>query len=1046
MNLDDFLSSHYGAVADSGTFTLNPLRAKEQIIDSLRFEAWGFPRHLLAAAFLGGAKQLEVGTPGQFGIGLDSFLKEARAPDYFFQTDVNLEPDGLESFDEWLLQPSDRFHYRLALAYHQMQTLGLAKFYVEVWQGKSYHRLRVSSNARSVTHHKKALWQSAFRGLRLYIWEEGVRLFATSQVTDDVRKTGLAEAALWSPVKVMVNARTLNQPTHSSLLLASEYWKNPERPLHFQGESQASLEEYSMLALIDRDKLDSRFYPVVEGVTLKAQALPFPEKQHQLHLPGLRLIIHSTQFETDASELALVQEQQTGQLRNSAQELVKKVRRKLFDPQSQSNRWYLLRHWHILKDRSLRELPLFELKSEQMASLSELRRWQEAGTLNMEADLQGRDAQIAASLLPPMEPYQFRHGYAEPRVVSLSPLGRWVALLGERWCHILHLEESDKVQILPCLPGIDPIAWHPHQPWIALKQDLRVIVWDVAEQTIVHSLNAGEYEGLFFSSDGKWLQAILLDGPSTQRWSTQTWTLQKPPLQTRGYTRLFKDCLVVTENEECISLLSAAPPHQPMTTLTTPKLIWRILDVSPDQNYIAFYNDAESIYLLDLLGFSFERLPIAPDLVLFSWDSNYLFYRDGEHICANFLETRKRRMKPHPCRRVLRSGIGLNFEEMGNNVIKTEAEPILALAQPPPLGGRDVAVTVTGSVDNRKAVLLSAEGCRVLWSYAPTHLFALTDTYLAWSSHDGVNRLELESGEIAFLEGYILHGRVPTFRTTPKFLGSNSRAYGAAPRFDLQVKQHRGTVVVDLTTGEDIPSDGALTTDFNGTYQVSCPRQSQDVEHFHYRHIDEQHSWVGDFPEGAHGSLHPQDSLSLVSSGRSTQLLRLRPEGYVPLHQEIPGCSPQFSPSGRYFALTSSDGLDIYRTKNAQKLGSLYLGRSDVSEWTWLTDQCLQIYTQLYRACSARGWKNPGQVFASVPPKLRSRQSSEVGVAPEDGELHFYSLITGRRLGVLHPLGRAWFFYNHKGEWEASDKALRFVTPQPKQDPTPGVLAALFKA
>ena len=201
----------------------------------------------------------------------------------------------------------------------------------------------------------------------------------------------------------------------------------------------------------------------------------------------------------------------------------------------------------------------------------------------------------------------------------------------------------------------------------------------------------------------------------------------------------------------------------------------------------------------------------------------------------------------------------------------------------------------------------------------------------------------------------------------------------------------------------------------------------------------------GSYHEGVgHVCLHPVGDRILFSDDWSTRLTAVHRDGSGRHMQQIEGVSPAYSPSAKFIGVNHEDTL-ILCTNGLFKIGQFVSGKLQPGQWNWLTDRAIRVKDDIWIADPAHGWKSPALLEAKLPAFMQTHNRSNLGLAVVNGQIHFFCLVTGQRVGVFHQTLAGYFFYTPDGRWEAaSDDCLKFVQPSPKHPATPDLLASVF--
>lgn len=1055
MDLRDFLGEKYGddTEHESGSFTLALPEAVRKTQESLRHQPYSFVLHLVRASHEAGSK-LDVRTQRPF---LTPYL--LNPPDLEFRLEeVGLSKCDLEQLETSLVATEKLALSCVARAFYQAQYIKSGKVVLESWQDGKIQRLSWKKGKPALKTVKAR--KNGFRGLRFLLWDSRGSLDLSISKCLDWGK----RAARWSPVKFSLNGTDQGPETRVQHGFAALYWECPDFPICTGSPpDKRSLGRYSLFGFVEDKRTDTSFYALVDGLCfqLPRQAL---FRAEELDLPGLTLVIHSPEFRLDASGIRLVENFKDQEWVKGARSAAAELRRALL--RNDAARLYLLRHWDKFGTEKLSEKRLFRLRSGESLSYSELKRVIDREGFELHRELQPDDASFAEQLLSSREPYRFTSGYEFPKHAIISADGCWVALLTGTRCQVLSLENRDKVLWLDFAPSSlgDDACWHPVQPWLLLARRLEVAVWDLTTGLKIFSHASGGSLAPAFSADGSQIQVCRQNERefSLHRWRVEDWKALSAEFTVNGVPRVVGDFLVVFD----LYRLSIRPYSQPdriLAEFPLQKVPYTVCDVSPSKRYAAL-DDGQILYLLDLDALTLDvvadlrissRSKKAQSRPLFSWRGDYLFYCYEEGCVAYHLGRKSADRHLEGYTSYSRCGHTFRFRQIPRSVnfIRDQVDVLVEHPQSPPPGVANRTVHLVEDYNAWTALVLEADVPSILWDFSKLE-FSLMESSFSFRGHFTVESLDLRcgewrSGEESHLWGRAIWDRYRTFMephtlkpaaklpalSHPKKVALTE----AAPVYQVSTTEEGQTILVELESGKVSWSEMSGVVQCNRDFLLSR---------------DEGGRWsTGNRLTGRQGSfhqgissvcLHPIGDRILSCDDWSTSLAAYLKDGSGRHMQQIEGVSPAYSPSGQFIAVNHQETV-IICTDFLVRVGHLVSGKLQPNQWNWLTDRAIRVKGDIWIADPVHGWKKPALMEARLPAFMQTHNRSNLGLASVHGQIHFFCLATGLRVGVFHQTLGGFFFYTPDGRWEAAcDYCLEFVQPAPMGSATPGLLASVF--
>lgn len=1045
----------------AGSFSLNRKRALELVAESLRFEAWRFPRHLLSAAFHSGSSCFRASTRRHYYHSFGSKLTEARMPDYHFEFDgLSLSPEELENLGEFLLPGGQKFRRRMAMAAHQAMALPFEKFYIESWFGEECYRLSVRPGRRRLQRKRRSPWQPPFRGIKFSFWQHYQTRFQSffSQVSpsEDCLKTGLIQSAEWSPVPVFLNAVMRNAPWPSPSCLAYQYRRQQAYPIHRTIPGKDTESRHSILCFVEAAVGGGYLVPVVEGLTLPPRQLPRADSS--FGLPGLSVVVHSPDFALDASDLELVERTLDQSIMDEVRDTLSDLKEWILASEVERAKLYTLENWGLFRSARLGKRPLFKKakNSEEFLSYDELlklsREYPQDWPRKLASDYLG----YARDLVGSSAAFRFGKGYEPPGGFSLAPNGEWVALFYDEAIMALKMDGSHQGRWLS--RESDSFAWHPEKSWLVCGTQGGLTIWDLESFERVGRIPDPDLILPSFTPGGEYFQALGLD-PSSEskflrRWSCETWDLTGSDLELSGIPLQLGPYLLVCSQRNSVSVRKSERPDVEIHRFQTPELLWSICDIAGD-GLKAVFQLSSGLWLLSLENFELSPLPSeASKPVRFSLSSQRLFFRTETGFRAWDICKKGYLPVSVPGRTITRSGLVIDWEPDG----EAKTRPLLSGLEEP--GHRAVFST--------RADLLSCfngQGLETLHRFHQAKL-VVTKSFLGWETPQGtliylysMREWKLHK-DCRILGRLIVHQDAQGMSTISPYSGKLLTPLGREaliPRsFSQKIRELPDHQVLSVSNGGrsclvnvwsgELLYDGAWYAASGNRQYLVCPLPPQGEERgFHFRSRQEPgEAWYG-FVGADFSTIHRHSNLLLVTEKYSTICYSITRRNGLKVRRVLEGIEGSFSPSGDFFATRMRKGLAIYRTRDLTRVNFLYLGAAFDRDWRWLSDRALQVGARVWKTDPVYTWQKIEMVKARFNDRLEPLPAYRVGIERRMGQFLFRSIINGKLLGTLHPFENDWVFFTPDGRWDGSPELAEGMRPRPSGRATRGLLNSVLR-
>lgn len=973
--------------ATSQSFSLDSQGARRVLAQALQFESRGYARHLLAAAYLAGAKSFHCTTRSRAAVAWEWLTMAHRTPS-FVGWFPGLGPPHreLEHLQEALLHPKQRLLFRLAAAIQQMSWLGYREIRLESWTGSDCYRWTKTPHKISI----KRLKRATYPGVRIFLWENHTDQFPLAlhkMRRGKEERAFLEQAARWSPLEVEIDGKPCCRPgLPATRLYPAQLTDHPDLP-EFWLQPNTGF---------------ARVWPVFEGVTLP------PVETGVLDLPGLEVVLREeVSFTLDGTQAQLVK---TEALDNRVREVAQAIVGALCQPEHASHpalRHYLFRHREGLQ---LEHFPLLQRHHLPAISAADLREALLQGHREILGDLVQEDLLLGQELVPSR--WFFTRGHGQPLEVKLAPGGQFVAIL---WPDFNLVGAVARPELWQRTSADWFLEWHSQEPWLLTREKGQPAFWDVSgirpkREFPTHSL-------VRFSLCGR--RCFAFQDGFAASWLLPHWEAQpdqetdgRAPLGVIGDLQLWSDRVTWSDGR-----VHRFDEPWKVSTILRPRC-------SPDHNFVALDSLLGGLELLVLE--TMRRIPLSLESGLetrFSVDSKYLFvhlegaWRAFDLQAENFLE-----------------------QSMAGTAIFGDGRVVHPCGQevsPPMVPGCEAVeegVAFLRHKEGRGQVMLH-DGRRgqPLWQFQETR-FHLVRGYFRWNGDNGVH----EVGP----EGYVWRPELRLLGTMLVVPDSDGWTYlnpqTLTPTLHLQAKLDEvvtrplpnhwewhliseGRLLVLSPDGTDAVWEKQRIPGLANSKMLQAERDSRLFR----RPPDE--SWY-ELKGVEEVVACPVTDRILTVSNERAYLGRIGSSKRATLPQ---GDRPSFSPSGGLFSLSEERGprTTIYKTDSCRPLGHL----PAYGQPQWLRENLLHLNGVLWKAHPKTGWLHPQLLHHDFP--LPEAVLDEFAVTRHNGQLSFYDLKRMQLLGTLHPMDDDWVFFTPQGEFEATPGALAHTWTEPQRTP-----------
>lgn len=1056
-HLESFLANKLGnGESESGSFTLNREKAKQTLLDSLKLEPEGFCRHLLVAAYLGGATQFEFKIPRKVG-----GYRLARNHLLTFRFDGEpLLPEDVERIPNSLLEADERLR-RFALAHHQAVALGAywtrlsvrdvdRLTVLTVDRGKPQLRARTPKNTR--IYRRETVFEVKFPRALFHL-RKGRQM--------SLRLAGCREAfessTSWSPFQSRLNKALLSRE------------KPPEGALGFQRWSQANL-----AAWIEPLQSNTVLIPVWCGVTLKQIRLN-PKEWGLPIVPGLRVVVITDDLKLDPTGLRPVQSSSFQKLAEKSLLKSHELLGALAQDRAVEARTYFLANWSRLQHLPLDSYALFKTRKAEYVTLQSLRERRLAREEILQK-LEPDDAPYALRLLQVSHFYRFYRGDPAPDLETINPAADWVSLRRKEWLSFARLEDHTESHRCPLPQTTETYSWHPHQPWYAFQSENSIIVWDLKLERVWHR-RKGCYQHFEFSTYGRYLYLFEKVAPNRVRFSlllADDFGKGAVSTQVPGKNPMVVDSLLLLWlNPLCFQVLRLPELSERIETFSTPEPLTTLLDRSPCGRF-ALLSGPSSSYLFKPECLTLEKLPLKLEKGLFSWHSDYVFGETRGHKLALHLATLSITWLPPTTFHLTRSGRAIEqWSQIPTpttplapglrlfNAVRLKSRNLLY----PPQSSRgrrtkDVEFCRTSGPNFSYTVLLSGQEPVKAWRghggseaglfggfHGFSHyLWASTPSGVRFQSLENSGSPELYFDTVFVFKEHLCRVQGPNVLFFRGF--SQTHVVFSIHSSDLDKVAILGNDISFFNEGQWQVADRSLgfslyrgefqVTGRNGDWQVSSPPDQAPL----VAHADKPDRWIS-AEEYESLRLHPWKNLALAEKEGFTTLLRLRQTGPAPVdNTRREGTFGEFSADGEHYYLLHDEHVNIHTVVGGNRVKSLPLPTSDTKP-RWLSPCFLQVGRQVWWRGAEADWSSCRLTKWEFPPNLASVPGTCLALVPNGAEYQFLNLTNGQVVATYRPLAEHWFLFTPDGRWDGSTDCLKYLRPWPNKPPRRGLLRSL---
>lgn len=1012
----DFLNRHSGeGAAESGVFTLDPKRAREQTLDYLRQSSSKFAVHFLAAAHYHGAREIRAFSNPKKSCSF-SRLRGKEAPRFSLFFDAALSSEQLEAVPDALLDHSQPGLQRLSWVLHQL--MAFEPSWVRVTslnQGKGFTLILTPGkpSPRLQAHSER---NPELKGLLV----ECSRLIISKLIK--VRRphfpplTALIEelepAARRSDLRCYLDEERLDLEGP------------PQAALHFIPREELPLGE--MEAWLEGAPALSEALVVANGVTLSP--LPLSARTHGPDwFPGLKLVLRPRAPVWDASKLQIVRDEGFEEFLRQALKRASGMLGQLANSEAQECRHYLLSNWWRFPHLPLSSYPLFRTLSGRFTSLDKLREKYRDPT-RLGDELEPEDALYARGLYSFEHEYRFFRGGSGVQHHSLCPHSRWLAL-GHGRRVSFHALDKPKQSHTPAieLPKWK-LSWHPIEPWVAILSEDGARVWDLKLEKEL-AFFAGDFCALGFSQYGRYLNLYEQEAPRRLAY----WKVTVPdfhraeePFELPGYNPVaIGNLLLVWQNDRRFQVRHFSDLSTLIQEFSTECAATRLLDISPCYGMALLGSDSAT-YLYNIAHQTLRKLLTTVTDGHFSWNSDLVFARLHNGAGHSMIHTHSLVSFPveTALEHIFRSGVALRLEPHGGFTPRL----LLTAPQPSPLQDHRPMFVHRDRPDFERLCVVDERGkAQEVWRFGTSQAAGLRAAsgaaYLAVSSPDGTRLHHLQSGSTS---------------TAGKCVPTGGRLYkteSGASRFVDPETLHpflpaiRGRRIRLLH--EFLPEEFLVEAD-------------GQVLNVHPKAVNEGHMLFQRLGTLEYVRMDEVMGLARMENGLLTYTFH-RGLVHCPPSFEIPATRIASSPEKNKLAVLFDSAvtiLDFEHKRIATRLPN-DLGGDSIF---WISEQHLFLNGIVWRPHPVDEWESPLATPARVPEGVVGLPGTQVAVEVEGPEHRLISLTHGNTLAVYRSLAEHWFLFTPQGDWDGSDGCLEYLKPRPTHTPTPHLLKRVVEA
>lgn len=1009
----DFLNRHSGeGAAESGVFTLDPKRAREQTLEYLRQSSSKFAVHFVAAAHYHGASEVRASSNPKKSSAF-SRLRGKEAPRFSLFFDATLSSDQLRALPEALLDHSRPGLQRLSWVLHQL--LAFEPSWVRVSslnQGKGFTLTltRSKPTPRLQAHSER---DPELKGLLV----ECSRLVISKLIK--VRRPHYPPlTALLEELEPVARRSDLRCFLDDERLDLSG---PPDTALHFVPEEK--LPGGEMQAWLESAPALSEALVVANGVTLPP--LPMSARTHGPHwFPGLKLILRLQAPVWDASKLQIVRDEAFEEFLRGALERASDMLGQLAQSEARECRHYLLGNWWRFPHLPLSTYPLFRTLSGRFTSLDQLRA-KHRDPSRLSDELEPDDALYARGLYSFEHDFRFSRGGTSAQHYSLCPHSRWLALGHDRRVSF-HSLGKPKQSHTPTveLPKWQ-LSWHPTEPWVALLCEDGARVWDLKLEKEL-AFFPGQFCALGFSQYGRYLNLYEQEAPRRLAY----WKVTVPdfhraeePFELPGYNPVaIGNLLLVWQNDRRFQVRHFSDLSTLVQEFSTDCAATRLLDISPCYG-LAILGSDSATYLYNIGHQTLRKLlsPVADGL--FSWNSDLLFARiDNGH---GLIRTHSLVTFPveTPVEHIFRSGIALHLGPGGSHTPRL----LLTAAQPSPLQDHRPVFVHRDQQDFERLSVIDEGGTpQEVWRFGTSEAAGLRSVsgaaYLAVSCPDGTRLHHLQSGSTRLARQCIPTGGRLYQRESE---GSRFVDPETLQAFLPAIRGHRLRLMHEFLPEE---------------FLVEADGQVLNVH-----------------PKAVNDGTMLQQRLGTLEYVRKDEILGLaRIENGMltcTFNQGMEDCPPAFkipaakiasSPGKNKLAVLFESAVTILDFEQ-KRIATRLPNDLDGDSLFWISEQHLFINGVVWRPHPVEEWESPLATPARVPEKVVGIPGTQVAVEANGPEHRLISLTHGNTIAIYRSLAEHWFLFTPQGDWDGSDGCLEYLKPRPTHTPTPQLLKRVLE-
>lgn len=1023
-NIDDFLKRHAGDVdAESGAFTINPDRAREQTLEYLKSSPGQFCVHFLAGAAILGATQMRLYSDSKKAA---NFFRRGKKSKTFVSlyADAVLSKKQLDKLASPLVNHSSPALLRLSWTLHQLSFLK-----------PSWLRLTTLKQGQGYTltwWPARTKWEicsqlepgTEFTGLILECSPIKKRLPSAFKRVKDPLFDGFPEfvrAARWSSLDCFLEDRLLNigKPEGSAL--------------HFIPKQTLSGAEFQ--AWLETPPSFSEAVIVADGITLDPIRLS-PQIYGEAWFPGVKLVLWPQQPLWDASQLQLVRDQSLEQLLTAALERARRMLPELALSQDRACRHYLLNNWERFPHLPLETYPLFRTLEGSFMSLNQLRA-SSTDEASSPLPLDPEDSELFGIIAGFHHPYRFLRGGAPAQTYTLCPRGRWLALTRDQTLHFHSVSAPHHTHSPNSAVANESLSWHSSEPWVAFSTPDGACVWDLKLEKELASFR-GDFCSLAFSRYGRYLNLYEQAAPrrvSYWKVTVAGFDMAKEPFELPGRSpTAVGNLLLLWQNERRFQVRHFGDLSTLLQEFSTEEPVSRLLDTSPCHGFALLGGD-RATYLYDIRHQTLRKLPVVAREATFSWASDLLFvtHRNGKSVLdlACLRETPVSERIVH----FFRSGIALIDSDPNSSLTA-----VSLLGKPQPSALQDYSALFPRQEEGTFPSLLaySEEGAETeLLRFGVSRAAALGSSELgsdlmAISCPGGSRLHDLQTGNLMFAPD----SQPLNFRLMQRF---GDVAWLLDP---VSLQPHLGSI-----RGREFElvyhhPEYLIITNEQGRVSVVKADLVEELDHRITPSTPFQPSGINRLP--GYPGLFVCVRGGRLAFGRVDPKTCSWENAASPFPFEIQANRFCFSPSGHLAALSDWE-ISIIHLERRELAGRIPADCSD-GPLVFLSERFLYAGGTVWRPSPDAGWSRPLGSLAKLPERLVAIPRTHLAIEERGPEHRLYNLLSGAVVGVYRSLAEHWFVFTPGGEWDGSRGCLRHLKPHPANIPTPNLLGKLFKA